>query len=98
MASQQLSPLENASTMTRQRREACQPRATLGEHIRVHVAPCKGAGFLPCKVHRSIPKPRAPDGFWIHYCGLIVTMEQAEIRPRQAVGAIIVVSGLAVSF
>src|SRR6202035_5192529 len=32
------------------------------------------------------------------FCGLIVTMEQAGINPRPVVGAIIVVSGLAVSF
>src|SRR3984957_3191229 len=31
-------------------------------------------------------------------CVLIVSMEQAEVRPRPVVGAIIVVSGLAVSF
>jgi putative membrane protein len=32
------------------------------------------------------------------FCVLIVSMEQAEIRPRPVVGAIVVVSGLAVSF
>jgi hypothetical protein len=31
-------------------------------------------------------------------CDLIVSMEQAEIRTRSVVGAIVVVSGLAVSF
>src|SRR5438132_9792775 len=32
------------------------------------------------------------------FCDLIVSMEQAEISPRPVVGAIVVVSGLAVSF
>jgi putative membrane protein len=32
------------------------------------------------------------------FCGSIVIMEQAKIRPRPVIGAIIVVSGLAVSF
>ncbi len=32
------------------------------------------------------------------FCDLIVRMEQAEISPRPVVGAIVVVSGLAVSF
>src|SRR5947208_16944614 len=32
------------------------------------------------------------------FCDLIVSMEQTEINPRPVVGAIIVVSGLAVSF
>jgi hypothetical protein len=32
------------------------------------------------------------------FCDLIVSMEQAELSPRPAVGAIVVVSGLAVSF
>jgi putative membrane protein len=32
------------------------------------------------------------------FCDLIVSMEQAETRPRPVVGAIVVVSGLAVSF
>ena len=34
----------------------------------------------------------------IDFCDLIVVMEQAEISPRPAVGAIGIVSGLAVSF
>ena len=32
------------------------------------------------------------------FCDLIVSMEQAEISPRPVVGAIVVVSGVAVSF
>jgi len=32
------------------------------------------------------------------FCGLIISMEPAEISPRPVVGAIVVVSGLAVSF
>jgi hypothetical protein len=36
--------------------------------------------------------------FRMFFCDLIVSMEQAEISPRPVVGAIIVVSGLAVSF
>ena len=34
----------------------------------------------------------------MNFCGLIICMEQAEINSRPVVGAIIVVSGLAVSF
>jgi putative membrane protein len=36
--------------------------------------------------------------FRMVFCDLIVSMEQAEISPRPVVGAIVVVSGLAVSF
>src|SRR5260370_6310840 len=36
--------------------------------------------------------------FRMDFCDLIVSMEQAEISPRPVVGAIVVVSGLAVSF
>ncbi|HEX2715101.1 MAG TPA: DUF420 domain-containing protein [Candidatus Acidoferrales bacterium] len=36
--------------------------------------------------------------FRMDFCGSIVIMEQAKIRPRPVIGAIIVVSGLAVSF
>src|ERR1017187_10705530 len=36
--------------------------------------------------------------FRVDFCDLIVSMEQAEISPRPVVGAIVVVSGLAVSF
>jgi len=36
--------------------------------------------------------------FRMDFCDLIIGMEQAEISPRPAVGAIVVVSGLAVSF
>ena len=36
--------------------------------------------------------------FQMDFCDLIVSMEQAEISPRPVVGAIVVVSGLAVSF
>src|SRR5260370_3676218 len=36
--------------------------------------------------------------FRMHFCDVIVTMEKAQISPRPIVGAIIVVSGLAVSF
>ena len=36
--------------------------------------------------------------FQVDFCGLIICMEQAEINPRPVVGAIVVVSGLAVSF
>jgi putative membrane protein len=35
---------------------------------------------------------------WVDFCGLIIAMEQAELSPRPVVGAIVVVSGLAVSF
>ena len=38
------------------------------------------------------------DEFRMDLCGLIVSMEQTEISPRPAIGAIVVVSGLAVSF
>src|SRR3981189_3930398 len=41
---------------------------------------------------------RALYDFWMDFCDLIVNMGQAEISPRPVVGAIIVVSGLAVSF
>jgi len=34
----------------------------------------------------------------MNFCDLIVSMEQSEISPRPVVGAIVVVSGLAVSF
>jgi len=37
-------------------------------------------------------------GFRMDSCDLIVSMEQAEISPRPVVGAIVLVSGLAVSF
>ncbi|MCU1317123.1 MAG: hypothetical protein JWN63_2445, partial [Candidatus Acidoferrum typicum] len=36
--------------------------------------------------------------FRMDFCDLIVSMEQAEMSPRSVIGAIIVVSGLAVSF
>jgi hypothetical protein len=36
--------------------------------------------------------------FRMDFCDLIVSMEQAEISPRPVLGAIVVVSGLAVSF
>src|SRR5207302_10079927 len=36
--------------------------------------------------------------FFVDFCDLIVSMEQAEIGSRPVVGAIVVVSGLAVSF
>jgi hypothetical protein len=36
--------------------------------------------------------------FWMDFCDLIFVMEHAEISPRPAVGAIVLVSGLAVSF
>src|SRR5437016_6800688 len=41
---------------------------------------------------------RALYGLRMGFCDLIVTMEQAHISPRPVVGAIVVVSGLAVSF
>ena len=41
---------------------------------------------------------RALYDFRTDSCDLIVSMEQAEISPRPVVGAILVVSGLAVSF
>src|SRR5437660_3278482 len=41
---------------------------------------------------------RALDDFRMDFCDLIVGMQQTEISPRPVVGAIIVVSGLAVSF
>src|SRR5258707_15138487 len=44
------------------------------------------------------PLRRAPYDFRMDFCDLIVSMEQAEISPRPVVGAIVVVSGLAVSF
>jgi hypothetical protein len=34
----------------------------------------------------------------MNFCDLIVSMQQADISPRPVVGAIVVVSGLAVSF
>src|ERR1700737_4848847 len=34
----------------------------------------------------------------MNFCDLIASMEQAEVSPRPVVGAIVVVSGLAVSF
>jgi putative membrane protein len=39
-----------------------------------------------------------PSGFGIEFCDLIVGMEDIQISPRPVVGAIVVVSGLAVSF
>jgi hypothetical protein len=51
---------ENAATISRQRRGACQPGATPRERVRERVPPGKAGGFLrPCRAHRSIPKPRA---------------------------------------
>ena len=44
------------------------------------------------------PLRRALYDFPMDFCDLIVDMEQAEISPRPVVGAIVVVSGLAVSF
>ena len=41
---------------------------------------------------------RALYEFRMNFCDLIVSMEQSEISPRPVVGAIVVVSGLAVSF
>jgi len=41
---------------------------------------------------------RALYAFLMDFCDLIVSMEQSQISPRPVVGAIIVVSGLAVSF
>jgi putative membrane protein len=47
---------------------------------------------------RQRPFPAALYAFLIDFCDLIVAMEQSQISPRPVVGAIIVVSGLAVSF
>ena len=44
------------------------------------------------------PLRRALCDFRVDFCDLIVSMEHAEISPRPVVGAIVVVSGLAVSF
>ena len=44
------------------------------------------------------PLRRALYYFRMDFCDLIVGMEQAEISPRPEVGAIVVVSGLGVSF
>jgi len=44
------------------------------------------------------PLRRALYDLRMGFCDLIVTMEQAHISPRPVVGAIVVVSGLAVSF
>jgi putative membrane protein len=44
------------------------------------------------------PLRQALDDFRMDFCDLIVTMEEAEISPRLVLGAIVVVSGLAVSF
>src|SRR5437660_4689223 len=44
------------------------------------------------------PLRRALYNLRMHFCDLIVSMEQAQISPRPVVGAIVVVSGLAVSF
>ena len=38
------------------------------------------------------------DYLYVDFCDLVGCMEQAEINPRPVIGAIIVVSGLAVSF
>jgi hypothetical protein len=42
------------------------------------------------------PLRRALCDFRVDFCDLIVSMEHAEISPRPVVGAIVVVSGLAV--
>src|ERR1700730_8119422 len=66
IASYQFSPVENSATMTRPRRGACQPGATLRGCVRVHVPPCKGGGFLhPCRAHRSIQKTQGVALGWI---------------------------------
>src|SRR5467141_3586676 len=44
------------------------------------------------------PLRRAPFDFRMEFCDLMVSMEQTEINPRPVVGAIVVASGLAVSF
>jgi len=44
------------------------------------------------------PLRRALYDFRMDFCDLIVSMEQVEISPRPVVGAIVLVSGLAVSF
>jgi putative membrane protein len=53
---------------------------------------------VSCEVGRLSAFWRALDPLWLEFCDLIVGMEQAEIGSRPVVGAIIVVSGLAVSF
>ena len=45
-----------------------------------------------------VTAPPTGSDFRMDVCDLIVSMEQAEISPRPVVGAIVVVSGLAVSF
>ena len=55
------------------------------------------SGFLPrFQLGRTSWTNRGP--FRMDFCDLIVSMEQAEISPRPVIGAIVVVSGLAVSF
>jgi putative membrane protein len=44
------------------------------------------------------PLRRALFDFRMDFCDLIISMERAEISPRPVVGAIVVVSGVAVSF
>jgi putative membrane protein len=44
------------------------------------------------------PLRRFREDFRMHFYDLIISMEQSEISPRPVVGAIVVVSGLAVSF
>jgi putative membrane protein len=47
---------------------------------------------------RIVAVPSALYDFGVDFCDLIVSMEQAGINPRPVIGAIVVVSGLAVSF
>src|SRR6266403_1324953 len=55
---------------------------------------------MECLLGRKcdLPVRQALNGFAICFCDLIVSVEQAQISSRPVVGAIIVVSGVAVSF
>ncbi len=55
-------------------------------------------GIRPGSRRTRTPCWRPRVGLYMGFCDLIVSMEQTEINPRPVVGAIIVVSGLAVSF
>jgi putative membrane protein len=52
---------------------------------------CSGRN-VPCLSHGAL------NDFGMNFCDLIVSVEQSQISPRLVVGAIVVLSGLAVSF
>jgi uncharacterized membrane protein YozB (DUF420 family) len=65
------------------------------------VADAAVAGSARITAHSEVRLPllrQALYDFRTDFCALIVSMEQADISPRPVVGAIVVVSGLAVSF